>query len=435
MKGVIEKLFILMVVVLILPLLPLAWGCGPQAAPSGTPSAAPSEVKKPKEIIFYHIGDITGPYAAITGSSATAAMDDWAKYRNEQGGIVGVPVRIELTDTRNERDAAMSAYSRYREAKPVLISLHQAADIEMLRERLAEDEIPAVCTSPSKLAQWPPGWAFQSLADYADQTGLFIDWLSSEWAKSGQTRKCRLALFNPDYSYGHSHTTPEIIDYIKQKNNIEIVAEEYWDWRAVDVTTDIARLKPLNPDWIFAATIAAQPSVVLKSAQSAGIRDKAKFAFACWGMGPECARVAGFDLIEGVTGAYSYPLWVDESEGVTLIKDRFKKANRVEDERTMAYLAFWIVNEIGTSAVQIVVDKWGWENLDGAHVYEALKTMKDVPVLKAQPFTFAPGKRSPLYSRICQFKKGEPIAISDWLPCPDLRPAEFRKPEYGWQSK
>ena len=345
-----------------------------------------------------------------------------------------MPVRIELTDTRNERAAAMAAYARYRDEKPtpIVMGIHQAADIDMLKARSAEDKIPEVCTSPTDLSLWPAGWQFQSLPAYSDQAGLFLQWLSKEWAKSGKESKCRVAFFHPDQAWGHSHTTPEVYEYAQALGNLEIVETKYWDWRSVDVSTDIKLVAANKPDWIYACVIGAQPKVVLSSAKAAGVYDKVHWAFSEWGAGPEVGRLAGKDTVEGIITQNSFPCWADDTSGMKIVKAEFQRSKRSEDDRTSVYPVFWVLNEMAHEAIKIVVNKWGWENLDGSHMYEAFKNMKDVNVMGMAPFTFAAGKCSPQQARMMQYKGGEPVPISDWLNCPDLRPAAYRNSEAGW---
>lgn len=422
-----KKELLVVFVALVLLLLPLLGACAPK-------TAAPPRAEKPAELVYYHIGDITGPYAPITGAAATAALEDWSRWKNEQGGVLGVPVRIELTDTRNEREAAVAAYNRYREEKPICYCIHQGADIDMLKERCAEDKVPAVCTSPTTHSCWPPGWMFQSLCDYADFSGLFLDWLSAEWEKTGETRKCRVGWLLPDLSWAHSTLTPAVEEYIEAKGNLELVIAQWFDFRAVDISTDVMAVMAANPDWVYTGGIAAQPNIVLKSAEAVGAIGKWRWAFNQWATGPEVSRITGPELVEGVIGQLSYACWADDTPAVREVKAQFKRSNRTEDERTMVYFVFWTVCEMFCEAAEIAVNEWGWENLDGAHMYEAFRSMRACDVAGLQPFTFAPGKVTPREARMFEFRDGEPIPITDYLDCPDLRPAEFRTAEYGWDA-
>lgn len=395
----------------------------------------PTPVEKPDEIVLYHIGDITGPYAPITGAAAIAAMEDVERYFNEHGGIDGVPVRLELTDTRNEREVAMSAYARYRDAKPkpLIMFIHQAADSEMLKTRLVEDETVGIHFSGTPLMLWPPAWSFQSMAAYTDLFGLFIDWLSEEWAKTGETRPCRLALFSPDQSWARSIDTRECHDYIEAKG-IEVVAVEWWDFRAVDVTTEMGRVKAKEPDWIWCQNIAKQPLITLTAAKTLGMLPEVKFGMANWAMDRGAIRVAG-GLMDGVIGVDNYPQSTDDSPGVKLMWEEFNKAGRDPNlEMTKAYICFWVAQALAAKAIEAAIAEVGWDKLDGRAVYNIMDSMEEVDVMGFQPFGYLHGKRSNAYARVVEVRGDDVYALTDWTVCPDMRPYAYRTVEWGWEE-
>ncbi|OPX34603.1 MAG: hypothetical protein B1H11_10580, partial [Desulfobacteraceae bacterium 4484_190.1] len=118
-------------------------------------------------------------------------MPDSEKYFNEHGGIKGTKIRIITHDTRNKRDVSLAKYAEISAEKPAIIVLHQSADMEVLKSRLAEDKIPALGFSPTPKTIWPRGWIFQTLPPYTDQFGLFLDWLRSDLEKRGKKGKIK----------------------------------------------------------------------------------------------------------------------------------------------------------------------------------------------------------------------------------------------------
>jgi len=384
----------------------------------------PAQAGPPKEFVIHHIGDITGPYAPITGAAAMAAMEDFEEYINAHGGLKGAKVDCVLHDTRNKRDTALSYYSQVVAEKPPLIFLHQSADMEILKERVAEDKVPALCFSPTPKTIWPPGWLFQTLPEYTDQFGLFIDWMLRNWEGK---KKPKLAFLNPDYPYGHSVLTPPCLDYLEKKG-VELVAKEFFPPFDVDVTTQMTRLLPVQPDWIYSMTIASQPRVVLKAAEALGMLGRARFGMGCWGMDVGAARVAG-GLMEGVVGVQPYWTPADADKEVRMAEEVmkiFKRKNRKPEQFTMAYCAFWMANALALESLTKTIDRAGWDGLNGPAVYDTLVKTTQFGALGLQPFKFSPGKRSPLFSRVTEIKNSQCVPITDWLPCPDLRPAEFK---------
>ena len=377
---------------------------------------------QPEEIVVHHMGDITGPYAPITGAAATYALADMEEYINKHGGVKGVKIKFVMHDTRNKRDIALAKFEEIVATKPPIIILHQSADMEVLKARLAELKIPAICFSPTPKTLWPKGWLFQTLSAYTDQFGLFLDWLRTDFKKKG---KIRLAFVNPDYPYGHSIFSPEVEAYIKKKE-IDVVAKEFFPPFDVDATTQMTRVAAYSPDVIFSMTIASQPRVILKGAETVGMPKSTLFGMGCWAIDRGAAKVAG-ELMEGVVGIQPY--WVPSDTRVPIIKEfveAFMAKKRPPEHLTMAYSAFCSVMGIAQEVLTQTVERVGWDKLDGQEVFNTLVESKGFTTLGFQPFEFAPGKRSPLKSRVVKIKNGDPVPITDWVPCPDMRPAQYR---------
>ena len=92
----------------------------------------------------------------------------------------------------------------------------------------------------------------------------------------------------------------------------------------------------------------------------------------------------------------------------------------------MAYTGFCSVMGIAQEVLTQTVERVGWDKLDGQEVFNTLVESKGFTTLGFQPFEFAPGKRSPLKCRVMKMKNGDPVPITGWRPCPDMRPAKYR---------
>ena len=376
----------------------------------------------PKEFVIHHIGDITGPYASITGAAGAYSAPDSEKYFNENGGLKGVKIRIVMHDTSNKRDVALAKYAEIAASKPALIILHQSSDMEILKERLQEDKIPVLGFSPTPKTIWPKGWIFQILPPYQDQFAFFIDWLRTNWKKEGTIR---MAFVNPDYSYGHSIFSPETEKYMKEKG-IEVVAKEFFPPHDMDATTQMSRVAKTKPDVIYSMTIATQPRVILKSAETVGLVGEVLFGMGCWGMDRGGAAVAG-RLMEGVVGVQ--PFWVPYDTKRPIVKhfvDDFIKKGRPPEQITMAYAGFILVNAIAIDALSKTIDRVGWDKLEGQEVYNTLEETKNYDTRGLQPFMFTEGTRSSAIARIVKIENGDVVPLSDWSNCPDMRPAEYK---------
>ena len=103
-------------------------------------NAAIAKEKGP--INFVYITDLTGPINAQAAPLGWA-VEDYFKWRNEQGGINGHEVNVELVDTKYQLPLIRSAYTRIKDRKNTAISFDSlSGGIEALKEQFKKDQIP-----------------------------------------------------------------------------------------------------------------------------------------------------------------------------------------------------------------------------------------------------------------------------------------------------
>jgi len=410
------------------------------AAP--TPAAQPvttqaAKSAKWKEIVIPVIHDVTGPYSATVLPSLNAAKD-FTKWFNDKGGIDGVPIRVEWHDMRGDKAALVSAYQKVRETKPLCVIIGTFTDL--VAERLAEDKIPGLTTTVSTQIVWPPAWVLAIAGTYFDTSGLALDYIAEDWAKSGKSGKCRVAFFVPDIYVGKDMTSPEVMEYAKTKSNIEIVATEYFDYAAMDLSSDILRVMQSEPDWLLGFYYTKSGSAFYRSLDANGLLGKVKVCNVVWGMQSENAKLVEPRIIEGVVGPMHIPPVMPKGEkqvnaGVQWTMDLFDKNNNPEDYRGQSYLSgmqFWFLT---TEIINRAVKNVGWEKLDGTAIFETFKDARDVDLGGISHWGSAPGCRYNDKNQMFRFTNGQPLPISDRIyTAPDLRPAKYRSAEYDWSS-
>ena len=420
----------LVVLVMLLSLVP-AFGCVTPASP--TPTKPPTPVK-PEKVIIHHFGDLSGPYAPITAPIVTG-LADFIEWFNAKGGIDGVPLEQMFRDTGGKLDAALAAYAAFREMKPkpIVVILYGSAEAEALRERFVEDKIFAFSCSPSPTALYPPGYEFSTIPSYCDSIGAFIDWVTEDWAKkTGQ--KVKLAFLSWDSTYGRAIMVDEVRNYAREKG-VEIVAEEVFGLRDMDVTTQLTRIKAKGANWVYDNTLAHAPGVISRSAKALGILNQDLYdttpgtihrASGPWGMDESAVRLAG-PLLEGMVGPRSFASWaMTDVPGVKEAIASFEKHHRKPEERVMGYLVSWAAVYTIAHAIEGVVKELGWGKLSGETLREQFLKMKDFSPLGMTRYTFTADKPEPRQTRIFQVKGGKLLPITDWVTCPDLRPAKYR---------
>ncbi|MBI4672729.1 MAG: ABC transporter substrate-binding protein [Chloroflexi bacterium] len=203
----------------------------PKATAAPTTPALRTKANPGEKITLYHYGDVTGPYAAIT-APLVSGFDDAVKALNAKGGIRGAQVAVEWSDTGGKLENAISTYNRFREKKPLILFMYGSTETEGLKDRLAEDKIPNLTFGVSGPGSYPPGWVFAGVPIYSDQFGLFLDWLTANWAKvkpaKGQNLDApRVAVVTWDTAYGRGALTPETQAYADKKG-VKIVSKEFF---------------------------------------------------------------------------------------------------------------------------------------------------------------------------------------------------------------
>ncbi|MDY6969198.1 MAG: ABC transporter substrate-binding protein [Spirochaetota bacterium] len=369
------------------------------------------------------IVDISGPYAPITAPAYSGFLDA-CEYVNEQGGIEGVPVEAVVRDCSGKVDTAISYYTDFREMepKPLAIFISVSAEGAALRERIVEDDMIAMCV-PGTPALYPPSNTFGLYPMYQDMFGGFLDWLVDTWDWKKKGRNPRLAIMTWDTTYGRSIFTDEVDAYAKKKK-VDIVAKEVFGVRDMDVSTQLVRVREKKPDWIFTNVAVTGAAAIAKSAKD--LKYKIKLASNTtfdWS-----ALMIGGKIMDGSVICFSYASWDDlKNPGTKLLTKWFKEKKRRPQERTLVYHLAWAHVLTMREVISKVVNKAGWENLDGKAIKEQMMKLKDFsPGNGITYFSFDDTRRSPSKGYIARVINGKIIPITDWRELPDLRNPKFK---------
>ncbi len=375
---------------------------------------------KPEKLHLAMITDMTGPYAA-TLAPTYAALVDAAQYVNERGGIRGVPIEIIARDMKGKVDIGIAQYMQLKDMKPrppMIYGMFSPLGAA-LRKRFVEDKYPVLWSSSTAVI-YPQGYAFGPFPTYADQCGLFIDWL----AKTLKGKRARLAFCTWDTTFGKAVLGQEVMDYAKSKG-IDVVATELSGVRDVAVTNQVMRIRAKKADWIYTNTLAHGPALIAKAANEMGY----KVGLAC-GMGFDnvCIKLAG-GAAEGFIAVHGAAHFNEtDSKGVQIILNMMKKNNRPEAYKTSTYPISWAAVIIFKEIMERVIDKYGWGKVyDGPTIKKELQGLKDFAVLEdLWHFSYEPKRPTPITGKVFQVKNGKIVPLTGFLTMPDLRPAAYR---------
>jgi len=374
---------------------------------------------KPDKVQLACIPDMTGPYAAIVGPAYVAFMDA-CEYVNDTGGIQGVKVEPIVRDSGGKIDVGISHYMEIKEMKPrpqVIFGVVSGIG-EALKQRLVEDQFPAIWVCSTEVV-YPAGYTFGWYPTYADLCGLFIDWLAE--THKGPDRP-KLAFLTWDTTYGKAVLYDEVFEYAKKKG-IDVVAQELFTVRDVDVTTQLVRIREKGANWIFTNTAGKGPVIVAKGIKELGYKVGLAGSIGL----DESSLYIDPEAMEGAITVHYRASWAEkDNPGVQIMSKYAEKNKRKETDKGIMYAMGFTGVLVAKEAISRAVDKVGWDKLNGAAVKAEMEAMKDFSALDIAHYTYGTTRRAPSKAKIFQAKEKELIPITGWRDCPDLRPEKYK---------
>ena len=374
---------------------------------------------KPEKLVYGVIADMTGPYAASAGPSNAAFMDA-IEYVNSNGGVRGVPIEPVVRDSTGRTEMGINMYMQMREMtpRPSMVMVGISSIAEALKQRFDEDQIPAYCVT-SVPSIYPPGYIFGCMPLYASECALFMEWLSENWKEK---RAPRLAFLTWDSSLGKAVLTDEVFNYAKSKG-IEIVAKELFGLRDMDVTSQMMRIRSKKADWIYQNTVSHGPVAIAKAAQAMGY----KVGIAGGDIFDDSMLYISRDIFEGCVGIHCLASWAEkDNPGIKLMNKYLIKNKRKPTYRSIMYPVGFSAILVFKEAVERVVDKHGWDKLNGATLKAEMEGLNNFDAGGIATFSYTKKRHAPNLARVFKIKGGQWRPISDFRACPDMAPKKFQ---------
>jgi ABC-type branched-subunit amino acid transport system substrate-binding protein len=268
MKGNIRIFLIVVALVLVLSfVLP---GCQQATPATTTTPSTPSVPKGPIKIGL--LFDMTGPTAA-TNVPGQEALNDWYKYKNENGGIQGHKVELVLVDMRYDANQAVSGFEKLVNQDKVNMVITGSANLEaIIRPLMDKYKMPTMAPTEmvAHLPFSPNGYLFGTVPPYADNYRCSLTYIKDNWKKSNPPR---IGIMGLDAAFSKSTVKP-VKWMLENELKWPIVAEEWATMSATDVTSQVTNLKNANCDYIILASTAAPQLIFAKTAKAAGLTDQ-----------------------------------------------------------------------------------------------------------------------------------------------------------------
>ncbi|NDJ85163.1 MAG: ABC transporter substrate-binding protein [Chloroflexi bacterium] len=431
---------------------------GPATFASHSEPAAPTHVSQERTecnedlsgqtVTFYAFGDLSGPFAFIT-QPLVAGLEDAAAYFNEQeGGVCGAAIEIELGDTGGSQDRAQEFWDEFSnlDPQPEVMFMFGSADAELLRDQIAEDQIPVLLAAGSELALYgetgdEPAWTFAIIPLYTDQLGNFCDYIAENWDSFDIEGDPVIGHLSWEGAFGRSSDTEETRAYCAERG-IGYAGAEYFLPTTSDVSTQLDVLIDEGANIIYTTSLASGPANVAAAIAGAELQDEVLMAGTNWALDTSVIGLAQRDA-DGITGTMPY-LWWDEldNRGIQVISNQWAVNHFIpagDDEeaqrnalaiRNIAYLLSFPVIDAYIELMTQAINEVGYDNLDGQAIYSILNGGFDYNAMDGVlRFRYDENTRAITNGRIGQIQFLEVeggvqptvAPLNDFLDLPDLR--------------
>lgn len=399
---------------------------------------------EPKPIRIGHLGEWTGPAGRTCGPPGDALIAYFHEYVNkEKGGIpyldpktgkVKGKVKVEVlyADCRYELPLFKSAYRNFLDKGVVLCHSTSSPALEGLKKDFKRDKIPCFQTSSNTVAHWPPEWIYGNRPSFADDLGVYVDWILENWKEK---RAPRIAVVFYDGPFGRSVLWggPQ---YAKSKG-IEVVAEEPIAPMPMDTTSQLLRIKQAKADFIIGNVLGSQAAVILKDMKRMGL--KIPFGTCTDTDAGELVSLAG----EAAEGAYvinnTYTGWDESRASIKWMNEHFRKYMRgrpgydVEKKPypDMVWAIGWIIGTVMEESLRLAMETIPPDKLTGKNIREhGIHRVKDFDCHGLQKsITYHAGvdHRGSEYTVIHRVKNLKDSMVTGWIKAPRLLPDWMKK--------
>ncbi len=363
-------------------------------------------------INIYHFGDISGPYAFIT-QPLLVGLQDAANYYNERGGICGATIAQDNRDTGGDLGQTQAHFDYYAGLSDTnIIVLYSSADAELLRNQVADREIPVIISAGSVEGLYgesgaDPGWIFATNPLYVDQFGAFCDYVADN---PDQYPDPVIGYISWGITFGQAAFTPEALDYCDSVGVSVISTPEYFSPISTDITTNVQNLTDAGANILYNNTLANGPTLIAKTVVELGIEDEVQLAGVNWALDTSVGLIGRVDIgtdglpaVNGYVGSLPFR-WFNEvdNEGVSLIVEQAEANSRSLPERNISYILGWSLVDYYTELYIQTVNRVGsLDDVSGADIKETIETIVYSP-LDLYEIDFREGVRALSNNRIAQ---------------------------------
>jgi len=336
------------------------------------------------EVVIGLTTPLSGP-AAAWGNTAVA-MEAWARYVNDQGGVHGRKIKTVLKDDGYVPGRAVANLTEMKDSVFAVVGLLGSAILNASKDLVAEAKIPIIWPygNPQIWERQPPDkrrYVFVVYPDYNDE-GEFL--VTHAVTKLG-TKKVAVFFQNDEYGKGGLEGVRKGVRGLGGKGSI--VAEVSYELADREMGTHALKVKDSGADTVIFYSTITHGANLIKEMAKVGYRPKLVSSFP---MGDHhiMFRLLG-DLWEGAhVTSINAGVVVGEPEADKIVDILLKYEPKLKGKESTALA--------GAAPMILAVEglKRAGRNLTRETFVEAMETIKDyVPEKLNAAITFGPNRR------------------------------------------
>lgn len=348
---------------------------------------------------------LTGVFA-FAGVGVHAGIQDYVKIVNDAGGVAGRKVVYVAEDTAYKVDQSVAVFNKLTSQNKVNLyygdSTAFAKTINPELNRLGT-MMMAGASFATELND-PKVYPLQFMAgpDYTEMFGILLQHIAK--VKPG----AKVAFVNSDTEFGRDPIGPS--EALAKKLGLDVVVKIVTPPTAVDVSTEILKLRRADPDFtIFHGYVLAPLPEFMNQAKQLGL--KTKFMGTFWSMDNSIWGKVG-EAADGFMGVMPYRYYYD-TEGKSPMLEKIR-AMRPEYQST-PYMQGFLTTMLFLESAKRVLESG--KELTGPNLKAALNTIEnfDTGGIIGMPITIT-GNSIPV-GRVYRYDaaKKSMVADSDWI--------------------
>src|SRR5688500_11927763 len=191
-------------------------------------------------------------YQPMTGSTSSyfrmgKGADAWFKHVNDNGGVNGRKINFNMVDDKYEPARTAGIVKRFVERDncfAIVAPLGSAPTVAVI-DYVVEQKMPIIGagTGAAKPLEIPSKWVFPLYPSYRDEGRDLV-----RFAKEVFKAKTVAVLYQNDPS-GKTHM--DGIKSVLQQHGVQLVAEQGYEPKEVDVSSQVLAMKASNPDAVI----------------------------------------------------------------------------------------------------------------------------------------------------------------------------------------